>query len=955
MTMRVSARQLVSRSFGTLLATCLIVSSAPAQQLPNMNRNNMEALQRQLGNTRGGALDALENLGAGRRDGLTAERDPLDQSRERGDQSFGTLGLPTGNLTPAEQELRDLQARTRLALLYQPSRIEMAYRQRTGDETLIQFGYDLFRATQGITGQVTGAVGDNYILGVGDEVVVNFQGATTDVRTVRVNREGQLIVSGLPPIRAAGRSLGSVRNQLQDQTSQAMLGTNVYASVGSVRSITVFVGGEVNRPGQFSMTSLADVASALAQAEGVRRTGSLRRVRVMRAGRTISVDLYGLLGIGTPPNVRLQDGDRIIVPAIGDTIAITGGVSRPGIYELRTEASIAAVVEYAGGPMRARGSRVTISRIGADGVERFVPVSGVAQTVQPNDVLHVTTSSSGIADRVQLRGNIDTPGARPLQTASTVRELVGNVGDLRPDTYLPFAILQRRNLATGSFVYEGVNLATALTSAPVSLRPEDTLWVLSQSDVDFINSFEMAEAALGRVPTLQCRSLQAFLKTVKNSQQVRFNVLTRGSFLIEQNGELQVVSPGGRLQNLSARALDKRSQAQRADEDTPARMTRDVGDRGERWDRGDNGGARERLGISEYMGGFDDRRCPEVFEEAPELLAIAVEHAMAIGGAVRRPGAYPVAGLISADAAAAIAGGMVAGSSDVVMDVNRGSASAVNERYALDTQGEVLSRISLRSGDDLRFNAAQPQFESGGVLLTGEFARPGLYSIRKGETLSSLIARAGGLSPLAYPYGAVFTRQSVKEVQQAGFQRTARELATGLLAVTARKNLSGEAMTGAISIIDQVTQTEAVGRVVIEADPGVLAARPDLDTVLDAGDSIYMPKQPNFVMVLGDVNNPGAVQFASGNNSKQYLAAAGGVQRTGDDDHIYVVMPNGLAQPVKGSTWRRKSFAIPPGSTIIVPKNLDPLMTLDLVRDITSIVGTLVTSIATVAILADRR
>jgi protein involved in polysaccharide export with SLBB domain len=938
----------MSRSFGLILATSMVATSLPAQQMPNLDRSTMEALQRQLGGSgmRGGALDALEDLGASRRDGLTPDLDPLDQSRERGDGGMSGFGALGGGDTPAETELRELRARSQLSLLYQPSRIEKVYRERTGDPALRQFGYELFRATQGITGQVTGAVGDNYVLGVGDEVVVNFQGATTEVRTVRVNREGQIIVAGLPPVRAAGRSLGAVRGQLQDQTRQTMLGTNVYASVGSVRSITVFVGGEVNRPGQFSMTSLADVASALAQAEGVRRTGSLRRVRIVRGGRTVSVDLYGLLGIGAPPSTRLQDGDRIIVPAIGDTVAVTGGVTRPGIYELRNETSISTVVEYAGGPMRARGSRVTISRIGADGVERFVPVSGIAQTVQPNDVLQVATASSGVADRVQLRGNIDTPGPRPLQAASTVRELIGNIGDLRPDTYLPFAVLQRRNALTGSFVYEGVNLATALTSTPVSLRSEDTLWLFSRDDIDFINSFEVAEAALGRVPTLQCRSLQAFLKTVKTSQQVRFNVLTRGSFLVEENGELQVVSPGGRLQNLSARSLGKRTAVQSEERDAQNLQGMAAPANG--------AAAPQRLGINEYMEGFDRRRCPALFEEQPELLAVTVEHAMAVGGAVRRPGAYPIAGSIDADAAAAIAGGMIAGSRDIVMDVNRGSATATHERYALDNAGAALTRISLRSGDDLRFNAAQPQFESGAVLLTGEFARPGLYVINKGETLSSLMARAGGLTPLAYPYGAVFTRQSVKELQQAGFERTARELATGLLAVSARKNLSGEAMAGAISVIDQVTQTEAAGRVVIEADPTVLAQRADLDTVLDAGDSIYMPKRPNFVLVLGDVNNPGAVQFTSGDSAKKYMAAAGGIQRTGDDDHIYVVMPNGLAQPVKSSVWRRTAFAIPPGSTIIVPKNLDPLMTLDLVRDITSIVGSLVTSVATVAILADR-
>ena len=124
----------------------------------------------------------------------------------------------------------------------------------------------------------------------------------------------------------------------------------------------------------------------------------------------------------------------------------------------------------------------------------------------------------------------------------------------------------------------------------------------------------------------------------------------------------------------------------------------------------------------------------------------------------------------------------------MTLDVSRANGSAVTqERIATDGYPTALAQTLVRAGDDLRFNAAQPQFEPGGVLMTGEFNRPGLYSIRKGETLSQLVARAGGLSPLAYPYGAIFTRRSVKELQQEGLRRTSRELTNSLLAVSARK------------------------------------------------------------------------------------------------------------------------------------------------------------------------
>jgi protein involved in polysaccharide export with SLBB domain len=308
---------------------------------------------------------------------------------------------------------------------------------------------------------------------------------------------------------------------------------------------------------------------------------------------------------------------------------------------------------------------------------------------------------------------------------------------------------------------------------------------------------------------------------------------------------------------------------------------------------------------------------------------------------------------MAADLAGA-AEGILSSSTGMTLDISRVVGGTVTqERIEVDGYPQALTQTVLRSGDDIRFNAAQPQFETGGVLLSGEFNRPGLYAIRKGETLSQLVARAGGLTPLAYPYGAIFTRRSVKELEQEGLRRTSRELTTALLAVSARKSTTGDALLAGQSLISQLATVEAPGRVVVEADPRVLAMRPDLDTVLDSGDAIAMPKRPNFVLALGDVSNPGALQFVSGKSVGEYISETGGTQSTADKKRIFMVLPNGTSQPIGGRGWgSAPNMVVPPGSTIIVPKNIDPLRSLDLARDITGIVASLLTSVATVALLA---
>lgn len=874
----------------------------------------------------------------------TQRTDQVDTARSRADAGVEPPGIRLD--TREEQELRRQQARAGLARLYQPSPIEREFRERLADPSLRQFGYDLFQSATGASGALTGSVGDDYVVGVGDEIVVQFQGATNESQTARVNRDGRLIVGALPPIPAAGRALGAIRRDLQAATRRTLLGTDVYLSLGSVRAVTIFVGGEVERPGQYNLTALSDISAALAQAGGVRRSGSLRTVRIVRGGSSITVDLYGLLGIGMPPAVRLRDGDRVIVPVIGDTVAVAGSVARPGIYEVRRGNSLETVLAFAGGALRPRGNQIAISRITADGSEQYLRVPSLSATLLPGDAVQVTGGSAGGASgRVILRGYVGNSGARALVAAPTVRDLLGDIGDLRPDTYLPMAVLVRRDPVTAARVYEPVNLFRALTNRPnVALRSDDRLYVFERSDIDFLNSAPVRRVVLGQPnPLPECSVLSTLESLVRDSQTNRFSVVTRGAFIVERGGRSDIAATGGnvavatRSGDASLRAgsdlgLEPARQSSRARTDQPGP---------------DNATADPAAMRRQTL-------CPSIFEEEPALLPVLIENAVAVGGSVRRPGAYPVAGSVSASELAAVAEGLLGGVSDITLDVSRAEGSQVVQQRISAAGGTAMADLSVRAGDDIRFNAAQAQFEAGGVLMTGEVGRPGLYSIRKGETLSQLIARAGGVTDLAYPYGAIFTRRSVKELQQEGLRRTSRELSSALLAVAARKDTDASGIVAGQQLIQQLENTEAAGRVVVEADPRVLAQRPDLDTVLESGDAIVMPKRPNFVLALGDVANPGAVQFVEGKSAGAYISETGGTQRTADKKRVFVVLPNGAAQPVAARGWGKGGVVVPPGSTIIVPKNIDPLYGLQVARDVTGIVGGLLTSIATLAILANQ-
>src|SRR5690606_25992145 len=157
-------------------------------------------------------------------------------------------------------------------------------------------------------------------------------------------------------------------------------------------------------------------------------------VRVERAGRSFTVDLYGLLGIGSPPNVRLQDGDRIVVPTIGRTVAVVGSVVRPGIFELlpgSQSLTLSQAVAMAGGTVRATGNDYSVLRLRQDGAEEVVPLTEQGATLHIGDVVQVMGRERSVAGKVTLTGFVSNAGVRSVGTTPTVKTLLGAAQNLR--------------------------------------------------------------------------------------------------------------------------------------------------------------------------------------------------------------------------------------------------------------------------------------------------------------------------------------------------------------------------------------------------------------------------------------------------------------------------------------------------------------------------------------------
>ncbi|MDG1005115.1 MAG: polysaccharide biosynthesis/export family protein, partial [Emcibacteraceae bacterium] len=199
-----------------------------------------------------------------------------------------------------------------------PSIIENDFNSRifkqdnTDERDLEQFGYSIFNRTPSMNQIMTGSIPDDYVLGVGDDLIISFKGSREEIISIKVDREGRLVIPSMNPIAASGLSLAEIRSVIKNNVAESLIGTEVFVSVATFRQISVLVAGEVENPSLVRISSLSSPMELLLQVGGVKKTGTLRNIIILRGNKKITVDLYNTIE-GSQANITLlRDGDRLI-------------------------------------------------------------------------------------------------------------------------------------------------------------------------------------------------------------------------------------------------------------------------------------------------------------------------------------------------------------------------------------------------------------------------------------------------------------------------------------------------------------------------------------------------------------------------------------------------------------------------------------------------------------------
>ena len=359
------------------------------------------------------------------------------------------------------------------------------------------FGHNLFARPPSTFAPIKDMpVSNEYVIGPGDEINILMWGRIDATYNLVVDKEGVIQFPKIGPLSVAGQTFSELKELIR-QKAEAITGVNVNISMGRLRSIQVFVLGEVKAPGVYTVSALATVTNALLASGGPTRLGSLRDVQLKRNSHYVSkIDFYNFLMKGdTSADKRLMPGDVIFVPQAGPMVNVSGNVKRPMIYELKDKVTLQNALEIAGGlSPRAFNQRIQIERAFKNRVQIVVDISydalqkKVPIPLEDGDIVRVSGILANPVNAVFLYGNVLRPGAYAFTENLRVSDILHSVEDLQMDTYLPYALIKRYRLNSMDYKLIPFNLDRLFLGQDMTqnivLMPLDEVYIFNKSQFE---------------------------------------------------------------------------------------------------------------------------------------------------------------------------------------------------------------------------------------------------------------------------------------------------------------------------------------------------------------------------------------------------------------------------------------------------------------------------------------
>ncbi len=846
---------------------------------------------------------------------------------------------------------------------------EKASEQEDGE--LRPFGYDMFSGGASTFSPTTDIpVPVDYVIGPGDVVRVQLFGQINAQYELEVTRDGELLVPNIGPVSVIGLKYEQLASMLQDKIKQQTIGVSAAITMGVLRSISVFILGEARRPGSYTVSSLSTVTNALSASGGVKKIGSLRHVQLKRNGKIIhDLDLYDLLLRGdTSDDMRLLPGDAIFIPPVGKTVSIVGSVKRPAIYELNDERTLGQLIEIAGGiNADAWNTRVSISRLDGQGKRKLVQASLYRSALsnfvlEDGDRVEVYASLERIDNIIQVLGHIERPGSYAWTDGLRLSDLI--IPELiKPGTDMNLGFLVRGTTGGGAgasvyyFSPRDILSSNSVYGRPLArenivLAPGDSIFLLPAVTIFGDGGrATILTSANKRVAQLSSISDSLPIIYIKGASKVNgeYPLQRDVTYVSDFVASMDALMPGvDRSVAVHLRYI-RETGLYVAEIFSPSAVIRN-----KKSQHDPILNSRDEVYFLQLEGEGAGAQRQNIFDQIINILEGQEKFGspapvVRLGGAVRFPGNFPILresriseviklaggldvdayvlqGELSREIVTSEIDGIVAHVGQTVLPINISQALA----------GDTDENLVVQPRDVININRVPGVSESKFVELRGEFKFPGAYRISNGETVASLVERAGGFTEHASIGSAEFTRASLRELEQNQIDELAVRLKRELL--VSGDGFTGEEQSEGLILLDQIAAIPARGRLVIDLAEQV-SGKTEVPLELEDGDTLTVPRRRYSVSVLGEVQFATSHLFEPGKSYKYYVRRSGGETYIADEKRIFIVHSDGSVIRARGSIFN--SVEVKPGDTIVVPPDVDITDPLAVIKAVTEVVSEL--------------
>lgn len=792
------------------------------------------------------------------------------------------------------------------------SPIENMFHTLTDGKVLKQFGYDYLKEKG--ASSITSA-GKGYFLGPGDILHIYIWGDPVDIGEleaqykVSINSNGSIYFPSVGVVPVTGKSVTELENILVSSLKSKFRKFNLEAVVGDYRKFSVSVSGMVQNPGRVYASGLSSILDILIAAGGIDKNGSLRDITIRKGQEKRSLDLYDLLLYGdiSEASGYLEEGTSIYVGSIGPVTAITGAVKRPGIYELKGDETLSELVEKAGGfmPTALTSSLKVFSyKEGMKVLSELNYQSATDKNFSLSDGSFVIapTMDSLLENGIVVKGAVRNSGKFDLASYTTLSSLMTSI-KLFPDTNIFYGEIKRSRFGQREEYLTFIPRDIIAGISDIDLEPRDEITFYSYEDSVDVDMDRFRDMVLLN-GTLNNTIISGWKENMTLS-----SVLEEKQLSVKTNRTYA---------NIFRRNLEKGNNREEVITFSPEEILRgetdiilhkmDVITFFDKWEHEpiSVSGETHNTEVIPYFHGItllDIFRAIELKKELSQLKVriLQEEETESANG-----------------------------------DIS--TSMTVQSVYLADLliHGKAQANVKIHPGAKILFQEISTKERDKRVQILGQVKNPSVIPFKEGMRLSEVLEKVGGLREDAYLEGLVLIRNSAREIQREQLNTTIFTLREQLASLRMQAILQGADNESSQALAEQLMNQDALlklteekaekslGRIGLTLPSTIKALKgSENDIILEEDDYIFVPKEPKYVLILGNVYNQISLAYKESKTMESYLHDVGGYKDDAGD--AYILHANGSITSPESIRWFEKSLEkrpCKPGDVIIVPQEL---------------------------------